>query len=181
MIIKTPILSVREIQQSDIELITSYWLTAADNYLQAMGVDLNKMPAREQWINILSEQLAQPYNEKKSYCTIWLKDGKPTGHCNVNKIVFAKEAYLHLHIWDAEIRKKGFGTSFLKISIPYFFINLQLKKIYCEPYSRNASPNKTLPKLGFRFIKEHITIPGMLNFEQRVQLWELDDESFIRT
>jgi RimJ/RimL family protein N-acetyltransferase len=173
-----PLLSVREIQETDIELISQYWLTVDPAFLTGMGVDLTKMPSKEEWITMLSEQLAQPYPEKRSYCIIWLVDNKPIGHCNVNKIKFGEEAYMHLHMWNSDLRKKGMGTELVKMSLPYFFENLKLKTIYSEPYALNPAPNKALEKAGFSFVKEFITIPGFLNFEQQVKRWELTYEQY---
>lgn len=172
------LLSVKEIQKSDIELITQYWLTSDPAFLTNMGVDLTKMPSKEEWITMLSQQLTQPYPEKKSYCTIWQVDNEPIGHCNVNKIKFGEEAYMHLHLWNTDGRKKGMGTELVKMCLPYFFKNLELKTIYSEPYALNPAPNKTLEKAGFTFVKEFITIPGFLNFKQPVNLWELTYERY---
>lgn len=172
------LLSVREIKQSNIELITQYWLTADPAFLTGMGVDLSKMPSKEEWIKMLSEQLTKPYPEKKSYCTIWQVDNKAIGHCNVNKIKFGEDAYMHLHVWNNEFRKKGMGTELVKMSLPYFFENLKLKKIFSEPYALNLAPNKTLERAGFTFVKEYITTPGFLNFEQPVKCWELIYEQY---
>lgn len=171
-------LSVREIREDDIDPITRYWLGADSAFLKAMGVDISKMPNRDEWRKILLEQISQSVEEKKSYCIIWLVDGIPVGHSNVNKIVFREEAYMHIHIWDADTRKKGFGTSFIKMTLPWFFEKLKLKKVYCEPYALNPAPNKTMEKLGFEFIKKYITTPGWLNFEQPVNLWEMSYERF---
>ncbi len=171
-------LSVKEIEEADIEPITSYWLQADKEYLQGMGVDMNKMPRRNLWQTMLSEQLAQPYEKKTSYCIIWQINHKSIGHSNVNKIIFGKEAYMHLHLWDAGVRKKGVGSTFIKMTLPYFFHNLQLQKLYCEPYALNPAPNKTLEKLGFEFVKTYTTIPGWLNFEQPVNLWELTQDRY---
>ena len=173
-----PFLSVRELQPSDIELITEYWLTADPEFLRAMGVDLSKLPSKDGWRQMLSEQLVQSYPEKKSYCLIWTVDHEPIGHSNVNKIKFAEEAYMHLHVWKTDIRKKGYGVQLVKMSLPYFFKNLQLKKILCEPYALNPAPNKVLEKVGFSFVEEYQTTPGWINFEQRVNLWELTHEEF---
>ncbi|MEO6731868.1 MAG: GNAT family protein [Ferruginibacter sp.] len=174
----TPKLSVREIQREDIPLIVDYWLTATPAHLQAMGVDLGKIPTRQQWMSMLPEQLNQPYEQKQSYCIIWLADGQPIGHSNVNKIIFGEEAYMHLHIWYAPIRELHVGTELVKMTLPYFFNNLQLKKICCEPYALNPAPNKALAKAGFQFVKEYITTPGSLNFEQRVLHWEILQSRF---
>lgn len=172
------LLSVREIQEKDIESIIQYWLRADPAFLTGMGVDLTKMPSKEEWIKMLREQLAQSYPEKRSYCTIWLVNNKAIGHCNVNKIKFGEEAYMHLHMWNSEVRKKGMGTELVKMSLPYFFENLKLKTVYSEPYALNPAPNKTLEKAGFSFVKKFMTIPGFLNFEQEVNLWELTYEKY---
>ena len=80
---RSPLLSVREIQQSDIEPLSDYWFKSSPGFLIAMGVDLSKMPTREEWEEMLNEQLRQSYEEKKSYCIIWLLDDEPVGHSNV--------------------------------------------------------------------------------------------------
>ena len=173
-----PLLSVREIKQTDIELIIDYWLGADPAFLTGMGVDLTKLPDESAWRNMLMEQLSQPYEEKKSYCVIWLEGDKPVGHSNINKIQFGDHAYMHLHLWNQGERKKGYGTRFVKLFLPYFFGNYQLKKLFCEPYALNPAPNKTLEKAGFEFVKEYTTIPGSINFEQSVCLWEMSFEKF---
>ncbi len=172
------LLSVREIQQSDIDPLSNYWFRSDPQFLINMGVDLSKMPTREQWENMLKEQISQPYLEKQSYCIIWLFNEEPIGHSNINRIIFGEEAYMHLHIWKYDKRAKGLGLQFVKMTLPYFFKNMQLKKICCEPYALNPAPNKTVEKLGFDFIKEYITVPGWINFEQPVKHWELTLEKF---
>ncbi|NUO00432.1 MAG: GNAT family N-acetyltransferase [Saprospiraceae bacterium] len=166
-------LSVREIQEPDIIRIVNYWMAASPAYLLSMGADPDKVPSREQFTAMLSEQLSLPYPEKKSYCIIWEADGSAIGHCNVNKINFGESAYMHLHLWDGSTRQQGRGVALVKMALPYFFNNLQLKRLYCEPYALNPAPNKTLAKVGFTLIREYVTTPGAINFEQPVKLWEL--------
>lgn len=173
---QTSQLSVREMQRVDIPSIIRYWLTADEAFLKAMGVDTEKMPAQEQWEQMLNEQINTPIEQKQSYCIIWLSDGMPIGHSNINKIVFGKEAYMHLHLWYNSIRQQGLGSAFVKLTLPYFFNNYELETLYCEPYALNPAPNKTLEKTGFTFLKLHTTTPGWLNFEQEVNLWELKRE-----
>ncbi|WP_207431503.1 GNAT family N-acetyltransferase [Sabulibacter ruber] len=174
----TPVLAVRELQESDIEAIVNYWLTADAAYLEGMGVELSKIPGRSAWIHMLKTQVHTPLKEKQSYCLIWTLNGKAVGHSNTNKIIFGQEAYMHLHIWEADIRRQGLGSSFLKLTIPHFFQNLQLKTLFCEPYALNPAPNKTLQKVGFQLLQEYTTTPGWINFEQPVKLWQMSLERF---
>ena len=171
-------LSVREIQHSDIEPLSDYWFKSDPQFLVNMGVDLSKIPTRTQWEQMLTEQIAQAYTEKQSYCIIWLDDNIPVGHSNVNRIIFGEEAYMHLHIWQPGNRTRGMGLQFVKMTLPWFFEKMQLKKICCEPYALNPAPNKTMQKLGFDLIREYVTVPGWLNFEQPVKHWELSYEKF---
>lgn len=172
-------LTVRELESKDIDAIIEYWLGADPDFLLGMGVDLSKMPSRELWESSLNEQLSQAIPDKKSYCIIWQLDGKAVGHSNINKIQFGEEAFMHLHLWRSDIRQKGMGAALVKMTLPYFFENYSLKTLYCEPYALNPAPNKTLEKLGFRFVKEYVTTPGWLNFEQPVNLWELTRDRFL--
>jgi len=165
--------TVRELTQKDTPLIADYWLTNNTDYLRGLGVDVAKLPSRKDFTAMLQSQLALPYNEKKSYALIWESDGKPIGHSNVNPILFGDHGYMHLHIWEPENRKKGFGVELIRLSLPYYFINLKLKKVYCEPYALNPAPNALLQKAGFTFIKKYVTTPGTITFLQAVKLWEI--------
>lgn len=171
-------LSVREMQATDIDNLVQYWLGSDHDYLEGMGVDVQKLFTSEQITNMLLNQLALPYDQKNAYCIIWEMDGEPIGHCNTNPSQFGKEANMHLHLWNAENRKKGLGLSLLQKTIPYFFKNLQLKQLICEPYALNPAPHKTLEKLGFQFEKEYITVPGSINFEQPVKRWVLSYDRY---
>ena len=83
-----PRLSVREIQPRDIEPLSDYWFKSEPEFLINMGVDLSKMPTREQWKEMLEQQISQTYKEKQSYFIIWLLDNEPIGHSNINRIIF---------------------------------------------------------------------------------------------
>lgn len=173
-----PVLSARELEENDIPLITDYWLGTSKDFLLGMGAEIEKVPPRDYWIAMLTQQLADSYEQKKSYATIWQIDGQPIGHCNLFPMEYGNEAGMHLHIWKPEHRKLGYGAQLVKLSLPLFFRNMRLKRIYCEPYALNDAPNKTLEKSGFEFVKEYTTIPGSLSFEQPAKRWEITAEQF---
>jgi RimJ/RimL family protein N-acetyltransferase len=167
-------LKVRDIQLKDIQLITNYWLTSNDDYLIGLGVDLDKIPSKNQLVNMLTNQIKTNLKEKQSNALIWEINDEPIGHSNVNNITFGKEATMHLHIWNQKNRKKGTGVKLLKLSFQHFFDALELKRIICVTYAGNDARNRILEKVGFKFIKKYKTTPGYLNFEQNVNRWELN-------
>jgi RimJ/RimL family protein N-acetyltransferase len=174
-----PLLSVREIEASDIERLIDYWLTADPDYLVGLGVDLAKMPSREQWRGMLSRQLDLPYREKPAYCIIWELDGEPVGHSNLNPVRYGEDANMHLHLWRGASRQKGLGTAFVRLTLPFYFHNFELQRLYCEPYALNPAPNRTMEKLGFEFVRTYTTVPGSINFEQPVNRWVLERAQFL--
>ena len=161
-------LSVREIQEQDIESLSNYWFNADNDFLITMGVDLAKMRTRSEWEAMLMEQINSTVENKKSYCVIWLLNNKTVGHSNINKIKIGEEAYMHLHLWNSDSRKKGLGIEFIKLTLPYFFEKFKLQNLFCEPYALNPAPNKAIEKVGFEFVKKYTTTPGFINFEQEV-------------
>lgn len=167
-------LTIRELSPDDLDLFSSYWLNSDGSYLTGMGVDVAKLPAKEDIFEYWRSQLQLPIEQKLSYCVVWEKDKIPVGHSSTRPTVFGKEAYMHLHLWSSKERKKGLGSEFIKLTVPHYFKKLQLQDLYCEPYALNPAPNKLLEKLGFDFIKEYTTIPGPFNFEQPVKLWHLN-------
>ena len=64
---------------------------------------------------------------------------------------------MHLHLWKSSVRQKEADAALVKLTLPFFFENLRLKDLFCEPYALNPAPNKTLAKTGFEFVKEYIT------------------------
>lgn len=172
------IVTVREITAQDVELIANYWLHSDPDFLTGMGVDREKIPSRAALTAMLLRQIELPYREKPSLALIAEIDGSPSGHCNVNGIVFGQEATMHLHLWNAHTRKRGLGTAMVLASLPIFFDRLKLHTLWCEPYAENPAPNKLLQNIGFEFVKRYVTIPGSLNFEQEVHRYVLTKERF---
>lgn len=164
--------------KDDIEHFVKYWLESSTEHLEGMGVDIMKRPTKEQIEKLITDQLGVPMKNRKSYFLTWLVNNKPIGCSNVNQIEYGNKAFMHVHLWQTENRQRGIGTVFIKKSLPYFFENLNLKELFCEPYSLNPAPNKIIEKIGFEFIKKYLTIPGASNFEQNVNQWKLTRKKY---
>jgi RimJ/RimL family protein N-acetyltransferase len=167
-------ISVRPLAASEILLVVRYFHTADDAFLLGMGVDRAKLPAEKEWLERSSASLDKPDVEKEVFFVGWVKDGPLVGHSSINKIQFGDQAFIHLHLWKPELRRAGLGATFFKLSANYFMERFQLKRLFCEPYANNPAPNRVLSKLGFRFVKQHRIVPGLISFEQDVNRYELD-------
>jgi RimJ/RimL family protein N-acetyltransferase len=171
-------ISVRHLEINDHEKIVDYFLNSDKDFLISLGVDTSKLPSRKEWLDILVSNFELTIDKKNFFYIIWLLDNNPVGHSNINKIVFANEAFMHLHMWDKQTRQKGIGIEFLKLTLPYYFDIFKLQNLFCEPAASNAAPNKILEKSGFEFIKSYDTTPGWINSYQKVNRWVLTKEKF---
>ncbi len=169
-------LNVREIRPNDIDKIVDYFVDADAEFLKGMGADKSKLPKREEWIEKLESESKKTYQDKEFYYIIWLFNDQAIGHSNIHKIEFGNMATMHLHLWKNDKRKNGLGLDFLRLTVPYYFKNFDLKKLICEPSSENVAPNRVLKKLKFELVKTYDTTPGWINFHQRVNRYELKRE-----
>ena len=54
------------------------------------------------------------------------------------------------------------------------FPEAEAQELFCEPNAFNVGPNRTLQKVGFKYLKTHMTVPGPLNFHQPVTRWVIE-------
>lgn len=170
---------VREMRAEEIGLMVSYFRDAELDFLHLMGVDPQRLPTYDEWVNSVTEDLVRSVEDRQHYYLTWVLDGQPVGHSNINKVVYGQEAFMHLHLWEPSNRRDGHGAYFVNQSISFYFETFELQNLFCEPNAHNPGPNKTLPKIGFELVKSYETTPGWLNFHQPVNRWRLTREQWL--
>ena len=171
-------LIIEEAKPTDFPDIVDYFLNSSDEFLIGMGVDVNKLPKKESWVKKLSDDYNKTLENRQFFYVLWKHGNHVIGHSNLSDIKYGKEAKMHLHIWDVEKRANGIGVQFLKQTLPLYFDKFQLKKLICEPMASNSAPKKALIKTGFKHIRNHLSIPGWINFPQEIARYELTIETF---
>src|SRR5262245_17490159 len=106
---------------SDYYGMIDYFTGATPEYLHGMGVDPAKMPSREAWFESAwrDHQRAETDPERDRFFLGWYVDGELIGHSSINKIKWGEEAYIHLHMWKADVRRGGVGTELFRRSIEF--------------------------------------------------------------
>lgn len=168
-------ISVRPfLHRHEFERMLDYFLQADDAFLFGMRIDRTKLPERQAWLERILDDQKNLDDKKARFYLAWLYQGRHIGHCSVNSIKIGEEAIIHLHLYDATLRRSGIGTDLFKKSIDFYFDFFKLKRIICEPFCENPSPNRLLTKLGFKLKKRYTTIPTPISFEQEVNRYELE-------
>lgn len=171
--------NTRLMQLSETGVVIDYFMNAAPEYLNSLGVDPTRVPERAQWQARFAQQFALPVEQRKIVLVLWELDGKAAGFSSSDKIKLGEEAYMHLHILHPERRQKGNGAIFVRQTAKIYFETLQLKRLFCEPYALNVAPNRTLQAAGFKYIKTHETVPGPMNFHQPVTRWMIERDAVV--
>jgi RimJ/RimL family protein N-acetyltransferase len=167
-------LTVREMMDSEIDLIIGYFQRSTPEHLEILGVDPTRLPALESWRERLRRECTLPIEQRSVVLVIWLLDDQPIGFSTSDKIRYREQAHMHLHVTEPERRNQGLGVECVRRTVAIYFDRLKLKRIFCEPNAFNVPPNRTLQKAGFKYLKTHMTVPGPLNFHQAVTRWVME-------
>ena len=167
-------LTVREMMGSEAEVIIDYFLRATPEYLEILGVDPSRLPPSQSWRERFERESARPTEQRGWIAVIWLLDDQPVGFSTSDKITFGEQANMHLHVIDPERRNRGMGAECVLRSADFYFERLKLKRLFCEPNAFNVAPNRALQKVGFKYLKTHMTVPGPLNYHQAVTRWVVE-------
>lgn len=169
-----PRLSVREMSRSEAPIRIDYFLGASDEYLLTLGVDRNALPSRDEWLAFYEEDYQRPIRERINYSLIWELDDVIVGFSSTDRIDYGNEAFMHLHIIDPSLRRRGLGVEFVTRSVRHYFDVLDLQRLYCEPNALNIAPNRTLQSAGFRYLFSHEAQPGPINYPQVTTRWVIE-------
>ncbi len=82
---------------------------------------------------------------------------------------------MHLHIVEPPDRRAGLGTEFVRLSAAHYFQVLELRRLFCQPNAFNVAPNRTLQRVGFRYVCTIAEMqPSSINFPQPLTRWVLE-------
>ena len=163
----------REMELSEVELIISYFHEATPEHLDLLGVDPTRLPHPDLWRQFYEAEYAMARPQRSTMLVLWERDGLPLGFSTADKIVFGREAHMHLHIPDSGQRRSGLAAECVRLTAALYFETLGAERLLCEPNAFNVAPSRTLQRAGFTYEKTHLTVPGPLNYHQPVTRWVL--------
>lgn len=167
-------LNVREMRLDEVGVIIDYFHQSTAEHLEMMGVDPTKLPEPATWLQRYTDEYGKSLENRRTFLLIWQSNGVTVGFSTTDKIIYGKEAYMHLHVIRPEQRNSGLGTLCVKESARIYFDALKLERLFCQPNAFNVAPNRTLQSAGFKYLETYETVPGPLNYHQAVTRWVLE-------
>ena len=173
-------ISVRPFESSDdFQGMIDYFLGGDEAFKRGMGIEPGKLLSRVDWLRSALEDFERPDAQKQRFCIAWCQAEHVVGHSSISHIEYGQSAHCHLHLWNPALRGAGLGPKFLRQSIDIYFNRFELKVLASEPYAHNPGPSSLLPKLGFRQVRQYITTPTSMCFEQLVTRFELNRQKWL--
>ena len=149
-------LSVRSLAEEDFDDFINYWHGLSPADVDRMGVAIDRMPSRAQMRTDLQTMASTPIDRACSFVLAWCVNGEAIGHSSLKDIVTGDFGNIHLHMWRADLRGKGYGPHLFCLAVSDFYERFTLKRMICEPKADNPAPNRVLQRIGFPLISTRI-------------------------
>jgi RimJ/RimL family protein N-acetyltransferase len=149
-------LSVRPLAREDFDKFIGYWTGLSNQDIERMGVAIDRLPSPEQMRWDLDVITNESIEKLSNFILVWCVNGEAVGHSSLREIVRGESASVHLHMWRADLRGKGYGPRLFCLAALDFYERFRLRYMICEPKSDNPFPNRMLRKIGFPLILVHV-------------------------
>src|SRR5215471_7264802 len=166
-------LTVRPLASEDFDGFIAYFTHASQADAERMGLAIDRVPSPTQLCSDLEAMIATPVERLHSFVLAWCTDGKTIGHSSLKDIVPGESGSMHLHMWRADLRGKGYGSRLFCLSALDFYERFNLKRIICEPKTDNPMANRMLRKIGFPLVLTHVAASSELAFVCELNRYEI--------
>src|SRR5215467_9945535 len=155
-------LTVRPLAREDFDGFIAYFTRVSKADAERMGLAIDRVPSPAQLRSDLEAMIATPVDRLRSFVLAWCIDGKTIGHSSLKDIVPCESGSMHLHMWRADLRGRGYGSRLFCLSALDFYERFNLKRIICEPKADNSMANRMLQKIGFPLVLTHVAASSEL-------------------
>jgi hypothetical protein len=168
-------LAVRALSPVEVPLIVKYLVDSSPADRERMG--LANVPSADVLTQSYLKACATPENDASSFYLIWLVEGAPIGFSSLKDIVRGGRASMHLHIWNASQRGKGYGAILFCLSALEFYRRFALENLVCEPRAANLLPNRMLSRIGFPLLRSYVGASSELSAVDKLNCYDIARDS----
>jgi hypothetical protein len=166
-------LTVRPLASEDLDGYISYFTRPSKGDAERMGLAIDRVPSPSRMRSDLEVMISTPVEQLRSFVLAWCLDGKTIGHSSLKDIVPGDVGSIHLHMWRADLRGRGYGPRLFCLSALDFYERFRLKHIICEPKADNPMANLMLKKIGFPLVLTHIAASSELSGVCQLNRYEI--------
>ena len=166
-------LTVRPLASEDFDGYIAYFTRATKADAERMGLAIDRVPSAARMRSDLEVMMATPLDQLRTFVLAWYLNGETIGHSSLKDIVPGEFGSIHLHMWRADLRGKGYGPRLFCLSALDFYERFNLKRIICEPKADNPMANRMLKKIGFPLVLTHVAAGSELGVVCELNRYEI--------
>ena len=170
-----PEISVRDLSEEDVPHIINYWFYSPKGFIEAMGVDLAKLPTEDEMAMSLYEKIKTNKNSSNSKlnAVVICFQGEPIGFHTIFPLVESDYGIFHAHIWNPAFRGKGIALCSYPKACQVFFERFGLRKILFKTPIQNIGAIRVKEKLGIPCIGQEAINFGIIKNGTVAKVFEL--------
>jgi len=150
---------LRDVEERDVPAIVSYWHDSPPEYLRSIGLDVGRLPSREEMAKRL-RAMATSGGLARRATLVCESGGRPVGVGTLRTGMEKKQGYAHTHILDDALRGRGLGHLLLVPVFGAWFRSFPVDEIIAQVVPENARVNRALQKSGLVPTKVELENPG---------------------
>jgi RimJ/RimL family protein N-acetyltransferase len=176
------LITLRDLQPSDVKYILDYWYRSPPGFVEARGVDLAKLPLEVDMRKSLEDRITanQSLSISKMVALVFTYGGEAIGFHTMFPLTEGDSGVFHAHIWKPEMRGRGIGMHTYPRACRIYFDRFQLKRILFKTPVQNTSAIRVKEKLGIRTIGEELIGFGIVKDGTRARVFELMPDELLQ-
>ena len=166
-------LTVREMMDTEVDLIIDYFYNATPEYLETLGVDPTRLPPAQAWRDRLCREGELAFDQRSVVPVIWLSDDRPVGFSTADKIRYGEQANMHLHVSGpgaGSRRRCRMRAAYRRLLFRAF--ETEAAVLRAERLQRGAEPHPA--KGRFQISQDPHDRASPVNFHQAVTRWVIE-------
>ena len=168
-------ISIRDLQPSDVPNITDYWFRSPPGFIEAMGVDRSKFPSEHDFIASLESKICSSRSAPQPTAGVLaiVRDEDLVGFHTLNPIEKGDHGVFHAHIIRSKFRGQGICMTSYPLACHKFIHRFDLKRILFKTPIQNIGAIRVKEKLGIPSIGNETISFGIMKDETPSQVFEL--------
>ena len=168
--------TVRDIEEADVQTLVDYWHGSDSEYLRSLGVDVTKLVSQEETRNRFLSSVPPSQSDQRRATFIVASSEQIIGYTNLH-IVSPEEVYAHIHILQKGIRSKGLAYVLFLEMLRIFFSCLPIEKLIFQTSPENKSLHRLIQRFGFTPTRAYLSNPDGMARAGEFHIYEISRES----
>jgi hypothetical protein len=164
--------TIRDLEESDVETLVSYWHDSDPAYLASLGVNLSKLSSRDQTRDRFLSSIPGSQEVPDRATFIVTSGGRPVAYTNLN-FRSMDEVYVHFHTLERGPLVKALVYFLFPEMIGIFFSRFPIAQLTMQTSPENRNINRFLENFGLVPRRAYLLAPDGMARAGQFNIYEI--------